>query len=366
MCNSFEKIFEVIIMGGGIIQIASYGAQDVFLTGNPQITFFKMIYRRHTNFAIETIRHSFEGTADFDKTVVCSVPRNGDLAYRMYVRVKLSSAGRGLCDLRRLLKSVELEIGGQRIDKQYYHWQAAWHYLTYQTYQKKSLKVMTETTGDSNDYYYLPLDFWFCRNPGLSLPLIALQYHEVKIRVELEESAKIYDNGAGRSGSTNNSICINNADSAASIESLELMIDYVFLDADERRRFSQTPHEYLIEQVQHTGIEPIEISDNKTTQSINLRYNHPVKELVWCLSTENGYFNQTFGGAVANTTTNNVYFDSAKLILNGQDRFKEETGDYFSIVQPFQHHTGIDATLRGSNFTKSRLSTNTIILKENC
>ena len=130
-------------MGGGLMQLVAYGAQDIYLTGNPQITFFKVVYRRHTNFSMEAIPQVFDGTFGFGKTVVCTVPRNGDLVHRMYVKVGLSTAGSAAnTDYRGLLKSVELEIGGQRIDKQYYKWQVCWQDLTYGQSQVNAMAVM--------------------------------------------------------------------------------------------------------------------------------------------------------------------------------------------------------------------------------
>ena len=305
-------------MGGGFMQLVAYGAQDIYLTGNPQITFFKVVYRRHTNFSMEAIPQVFDGTFGFGKTVVCTVPRNGDLVHRMYVKVGLSTAaGAAATDYRGLLKSVELEIGGQRIDKQYYKWQVCWQDLTYGQSQVNAMAAMAglATTPAANTFVYLPLDFWFCRNPGCALPLIALQYHEVKVRVELDTLANI-------------KLVTNPSTDASSavISSGDLLVDYIYLDTDERRRFAQVSHEYLIEQVQFTGAESVSAGSNK----VNLHFNHPVKELVWYM----GPLNSGVDGNVS-------YVSAAKLQLNGHDRFKEETGDYFAHVQRFQHHTGV-------------------------
>ena len=161
----------------------------------------------------------------------------------------------------------------------------------------------TVTANEANRLY-VPLQFWFCRNPGLALPLIALQYHEVKVNVEFNAASKI---------ATAN---------APAMTSASLYVDYIYLDTDERRRFAQVSHEYLIEQVQHTGVEALSASANK----VRLNFNHPVKELVW--GTEGATF-----GAWQSSTTN------AKLQLNGHDRFAQRDGDYFRLVQPYQHHT---------------------------
>ena len=102
------------------MQLVAYGAQDVFLTGNPQITFFKIVYRRHTNFAVESIEQTFNGTADFSRKVSCTISRNGDLITKMYLRVTLSAGNSGDANKRwawvsrvghALIDNVELEVG---------------------------------------------------------------------------------------------------------------------------------------------------------------------------------------------------------------------------------------------------------------
>ena len=309
-------------MGGGLMQLVAYGAQDVYLTGNPQITFWKVTYRRHTNFAMESIEQTFNGQADFGRRVQCTVSRNGDLAYRTYLQVTLpeinqSDAASGTQVFARwldnpgeqLVSMVEVEIGGQRIDRQYGDWMHIWNQLTLTSEQEAGYhKMIGQTTqltylcdpgfaqvatacGAANvpeavcaprqalpeTTLYIPLQFWFCRNPGLALPLIALQYHEVKINIEirpLDECLFAVTGVAAAAGST--SVKVANA-YAKSLVAASLYVDYVFLDTDERRRMAQNPHEYLIEQLQFTGDESIGSSSNK----IKLNFNHPCKELVF-------------------------------------------------------------------------------------
>ena len=270
-------------MGGGLMQLVAYGAQDVYLTGNPQITFFKVVYRRHTNFSMESIEQTFNGTAGFGRKVTCTVSRNGDLIHRVYLQVTTpavtaatSTSFRWLNWLGHVLvKNVEVEIGGQRIDKHYGDWLHIWNELTQTAGHQLgyanmvgNVPVLTQATPAASvvpsTVLYVPLQFWFCRNPGLALPLIALQYHEVKLNVEFRAKAECYHE-AGTGGSTVN-------DFTAS-----LWVDYVYLDTDERRRFAQISHEYLIEQLQFTGDESVSTTSNK----IKLAFNHPCKELVW-------------------------------------------------------------------------------------
>jgi hypothetical protein len=440
------------------MQLVAYGAQDIYLTGNPQITFFKVVYRRHTNFSMESIEQTFNGSADFGKKVTCTISRNGDLIHRVYLQATLP---RVTCEKQTdkfrwlnyvghvLVKNVEVEIGGQRIDKHYSDWLHIWNELT-QTAEKQAgyanmvgnvprLTQWIQGGGDEvafnapcdinaciPDYtLYIPLQFWFCRNPGLSLPLIALQYHEVKINIEFREARDCY----AAHGTYENTV--------PSLRSASLYVDYIYLDTDERRRFAQVSHEYLIEQLQFTGEETVVSTSNK----IKLNFNHPCKELVWVVqpdsnvqrsvgtSTEAGHvahggqqwFNYTdsydysyftgnpqsqygtMGGdgwmdawpVLGNTPATGVnatpeeaavsatratglghddansgaealqmghdnwasmsrdhlpLFDSgancvysAKLQLNGHDRFSERDGRYFNYVQPYQHHTRIPA-----------------------
>ena len=453
-------------MGGGLMQLVAYGAQDVYLTGNPQITFFKTTYRRHTNFAMESIEQTFNGQADFGRRVTCTISRNGDLAYRTYLQVTLPEINQDLASTdvyarwldfpgHQLIHQVEVEIGGQRIDRHYGDWMHIWTQLTMDKNQERGLHKMlgntTQLTFVTDPNYadvdgpcdsdaprqvcaprnalpettlYVPLQFWFCCNPGLALPLIALQYHEVKINLDLRPIDEclwaVSAMDWGQSGSVKVSGAYNQSLVAAS-----LYVDYIYLDSDERRRMAQNAHEYLIEQLQFTGDESVGSSSNK----IKLNFNHPVKELIWvvqpdahvdyCASLEGGQtlfktfgaqpFNYTdavdalpnslsaFGGpvgvqgstafinnglladpAAADVTAATSWFSgagglgsgdvevsavsdagtfvlaetsldmhcwgenpvvTAKLQLNGQDRFSEREGTYFDLVQPWQHHT---------------------------
>lgn len=298
------------------MQLVAYGAQDVYLTGNPQITYFKNVHRRHTNFSMESIEQTFNGTADFGKRISCTISRNGDLIHKMYVQVDLPNHGAGYMKNVgfHLLQSVELEIGGQQIDKQLSEWMYVWNELTMKEEHKDGFANMIGEDGATTGKLFIPLQFWFCRNAGLCLPLIALQYHDVRINIELRESNKLTKDG--------NSV-------GTTIEKCILWVDYIYLDTDERRRFAQSSHEYLIEQVQHTGVSTV--TAGKHNERLN--FNHPVKELIWAIREDdtNG-LGLTFD---ADGTT------KAKLLLNGHERFKERSGAYFNLVQPYQCHTRV-------------------------
>jgi hypothetical protein len=338
-------------MAGGLMQLVAYGAQDVYLTGNPKVTFFQAVYKRHTNFAMENIEQTVNGTAADSGRVSVTVARNGDLIADMYVELTAKQAFAKDEDAwvaESAISTVELSIGGQRIDKHYQKWWRLYAELYMDEAKKLNYGKMTSATVD-NEKVYLPLIFFFNRNPGLALPLIALQYHEVRIDFDL---SSVY---------------------GTNFDSFKVWGNYIYLDTEERRRFAQKGHEYLIEQVQHTGADSLAAAGS--TKQIRLSYNHPVKELVWCATQAAGVTgdaNQLWnftdtpitvsslmsadvdsnvsiapGAAGAPVLIGDVQFDeqtsgpldSFKLVLNGQDRFKEQGGKYFNTVQPFVHHS---------------------------
>ena len=343
------------------MQLVAMGAQDVYLTGNPQITFFKVVYRRHTNFSKECIAQQFNGTANFGSSLTCTLARNGDLVQEIYLKAVLgietaaiaNEAFHRLEDMTNLIETVEVEIGGQKIDKHYSAWLDIYNELfetshDYRTVMSTKVNTVAETSATSGTAtVYLPLRFWFNRNPGLALPLIALQYHEVKINLKLNSAGKFFgvssDTAPNRDG----------ADSASdvpavavdklklSLTSADLLVNYVYLDTDERRRFAQVSHEYLIEQVQHTGVE--------SEATIDMSFNHPVKALFWS------------GKA----------WDKVKLQLNGHDRAAEQEHDYYHLVQPYEcglGHSGkqMNATRGWDTVSGGRATASTVGMYSFC
>ena len=362
-------------MGGGLLQLVAYGAQDVYLTGNPQITFFKVVYRRHTNFSMESILQTFNGNPVLGNRVTTQISRNGDLLHKLYLNIGFTlpqAADEKKTYLQpffgyKMLKNIELEIGGQRIDKQYGEWMYIWNELTLPEGKKDGFYKMVGGQKYNAPLEYntalsdgsahsvslnIPLEFWFCRNVGLALPLIALQYHEVKINLEFNNVAEIWaENTADKSATSHTATPgADVADNAKSLTnfSCDLWADYIFLDTDERRRFAQMSHEYLIEQVQFTGTENASASE----KSYRLSFNHPVKELIWAVKptgTNINWNNFADNDANSNTSESSNCVESAKLMLNGNDRFASRPGDYFSLVQPYQHHTNIPMSNPGIN-----------------
>jgi hypothetical protein len=392
-------------MSGGLMQLVAYGAQDMYLTGNPEITFFKVVYRRHTNFAIESIEQTFNGTATFGRqNVTCQISRNGDLIWKTYVQatlpqVKLSDATQDASATFRwlnwpghnLISKVKLEVGGQKIDEQYGDWMHIWNELSLPTGKQRGYARMVGNipelvnllssagedcddvcTADGNSQpvtsaavrkcapaytMYIPLEFFYCRNPGLALPLIALQYHEVKVLVDF---ARVED--MCWASNSNIYTYVQNQ----GLQACSLFVDYIYLDTDERRKMAQQTHEYLIEQLQFTGEESI----TATANQIRMNFNHPVKFLAWVVQRDdfvgcnaaavNQYhgkqpFNYTdfWDTAVLDSGYSHTLVEgaagvnpvvSALIKLNGHDRFQERTGDYFNLVQPYQHFTNVPTT----------------------
>lgn len=448
-------------MAGGIIQLAAYGIQDVYLTGDPQITFFKIIYRRHTNFAMESIPQYFDKKASFGETVTCTLSRNGDLAYRTYLYVTLPTVPRFYNQTTNsfddtvqfawaknigyaMIKTMDIEIGGQRIDKQYGEWLHIWNEVS----GNKTDRGLDLMIGNIPDLYefstskskytlFIPLNFWFCRNNGLSLPLIGLQFNEVKINIQFRNANECYivvpshqyeivedicsftkgdiikqtqngttienyfiendpisktikylkinnlsnsftsatilkssfrnsngvinnteynsavanpDSGQNLSYRINNGInyCTpapNKKETALSYYSNTqfsfiqafLLVDYIYLDNDERLRFARSNHEYLIEQIQIAADETI----TSNNVSLKLSLNHPCKSIYWVCQLD--YFRHPILNDRFNYTT--VYKNGESLIrksvllLNGQQRFAEREANYFNWVQPYQHHS---------------------------
>ena len=367
-------------MPGGLLQLVAYGAQDVYLTGNPQITFFKVVYRRHTNFAIESIEQTFNGSTNIGSTSVnVQITRNGDLINRIYFKGKIKNNGSTDAALvpyygLRLIKNVLLQIGSQTIDKHYSEWMYIWNELSMpigkrEGYHKmvggnkrNSSTIIKRDGGEK--IIYVPLEFWFCRNVGLALPLIALQYHEVKISMEFCTVNELVDDNA-YNYSYDVTTGVKEAQPNSShgsreivLEDAEMWVDYIFLDTDERRRFAQLSHEYLIEQLQFTGSEKITQGGSETMRSVKINFNHPCKELFWVIKPDQDGIYKPYWNNFTNNAKNELYnvldyvddvlisgsvnIDNpvtlARIQLNGADRFSERPGNYFSVIQPYQHH----------------------------
>jgi hypothetical protein len=364
--------------GGGLLQLVAQGKQDVFLTGNPQVSFFKMVYRRHTNFATESQAMYFDGTPNFGQRITCLVPRRGDLLGPIYLDVTLPRLTRNDASNtavsyvngigNALIQEITFEVGEQEIDRQTGTWMDIWTQLTTPAGQRDAYnsligRVDTYTppnlipgTNSPGLRLMVPLQFFFCRNPGLYLPLLALQYHPIRINITLAPLSKLYYNPAPPPPIPDVTCPPDAATylNPASITNIMLWGDYVYLDSEERRRFVSTSHEYLIEQVQYTP--PMSVLARQQTVNVKVDFNHPIKEFIFVAQRDYmqqinepfNYSNLAIGEDTAGSTLSTYLNDdqprtdlisTAVLQLDGYDRFQVRDAEYFSTYQPYRYHT---------------------------
>jgi hypothetical protein len=424
--------------GGGLLQLVAQGKQDVFLTGNPQVTWFKFVYRRYTNFAIESQRMYFDGTPNFGQKISCLVPRNGDLLGPVFLKITLpqlyyangQKVGYVNSPGHALIQEISVQVGEQEIDKQTGQWMEIWSSLTVDASQRVGFDEMTGTrpgypfidvsnnafdvsganptlppymfsrqngnplvdiSGVSvdpiankikpnntvytsapyqagrypRDYddpimgpvtLYIPLRFWFNKNPGTYLPLLAMQYHPVRINVTLAPLQSMFYASALYNTERPGAPQVVNAGLSVQPAQLDIQLwgDYVFLDVPERRRFVSSALEYLIEQVQYTP--PLAIPAKSANATLSLNFNHPIKEFIWVFQrnimiNRHEYFNWSSLGFYEIMMNQNNGLPAppkrqdllvnARIQLDGQDRFDARDPVYFRLVQPFQRHTTI-------------------------
>ena len=344
-------------MAGGLLQIVASGAQDVYLTGNPQITFFKVVYRRHTNFSIESIQQFFrnENNLDFGKSTYSVLERKADLMSGAVLEVTLPALEQtnnnesnstfvnwvnGIGNA--ILKSVQVKIGGYTIDTQSGEWMdinsqynvtqdKRGAYDEMLGYRETNVNILAK----DNLTLHIPLNFWF-NNPGLALPIEALQYHDVEIYFNFANLADMIVSDV-----TITNPFEKNKNKSATFLECKLYVDYIYLDTDEKRRIMQSSHEYLIEQVQMLNYEEIR---TPVATKIDLFLKHPVKSLYWVISNDQytttgsiGNNNQPLNYDAINTIDNKDTFKAMKLLFNGSDRFTERPAKYFRLTQPFQY-----------------------------
>jgi len=358
--------------GGGLLQLVANGKQDVFLTGNPQISFFKMVYRRYTNFAIESQPMYFDGTANFGQRISCLIPRRGDLLGKIYLEVLLPQLVDTSSNLpvsyvngigNALIQEITFEVGEQEIDRQTGEWMQIWEQLTTPSSQQDALNNMIGTVSSvyTPPYnipgplspglqLYVPLQFYFCRNPGLYLPLLALQYHPIRINITIAPLNNLFYNA----NLATNPKCTTSYINPVNITSMMLWGDYVYLDVEERRRFVAKSHEYLIEQIQYTPL--ISVTPFQSQVNIQTDFNHPIKEFIFVCQRDfmdqvNEPFNfsslatnerldvSAIGQYLLPGQTRTDLIATALLQLDGYDRFQVRDAPYFRLLQPYDHHT---------------------------
>ena len=365
-------------MTGGLLVLAAYGAQDIYLTGNPQITFFTAVYRRYTNFSILPINQYFTGNIDFGQKVYCQIERIGDLMASTFLVLDLPSLenyayndeNENLVEFywvnaigHSIIKIVDIEIGGNVIDRQYGIWMEIWSELTVPLNKRDGFNEMIGKTdtpinlnNNKNLKLYVPLQFWFCNNIGLSLPLISLQSQEVRINVSLRNYSELIISSSGDLiGASPNKEIITLTDG-------HLQVDYIFLEENERKIFTKNNLQYLIEQVQvyatsltSNGLRQDPTNPSKSIriadldQIINLNFNHPVKEIIWVLQNSDVLTTYPYGGNEWFNFSSQSYkngqingsdtISKAKFVLEGQDLTDYMDNIYYRTVIPYQRHT---------------------------
>ena len=332
-------------MTGGLLQLSAVGKQDIFLIGRPQFNWFKKVYRRYINFALEEIRQSTVGEINFGKRFHANISRSGDLVTGVALSFKLPAltipAGSTYVGwtnnlAHALVKEAELEIGGNRIDKLYSVWMDIWDELTTTEDKRDGINRIlgkfetaseVETNATEETDYYLPFPFWFYTEPALALPLLALQYHEVKVTIQLREFSEVvvFD------GPT--------APDAVNIISGGIFVQYVFLEDTERAKWAQNSHTYLITQVQQSDPQTIgAIGSSESNYKTRLAFNHVVKELVWVLvETDSIDNNDYFNYSRRSDTSEQI--NKARILVDGDERLEIRDEKYFRLIQPIRFHT---------------------------
>jgi len=341
-------------MTGGLLQIVASGAQDVYLTGNPQITFFKVVYRRHTNFSLESIQQFFrnENNLDFGKSTYSVLERKADLMSGVVLELTLPALDQNQNSAtfvnwvngigNAIIKSVQVKIGGYTVDTQSGEWMdinsqynvsqdKRGAYDEMLGYRQTDINILAK----DDLTLHIPLHFWF-NNPGLALPIEALQYHDVEIYFNFANLADMVVSDVPLSNP------LASRGGTAKFLDCKIYVDYIYLDTDEKRRIVQSSHEYLIEQVQMLNAE--EIHSNDTSRKIDLFLKHPVKSLYWVISNDQytttgttGKNNQPLNYDAINTIDNKDTFKVMRLLFNGSDRFTDRPAKYFRLTQPFQY-----------------------------
>jgi len=364
---------------GGLLQLVATGRQDVYLSGNPQTTFFKQVYRRHTNFSMETQRIPFDTGVDFNKLITVTIPRNGDLLSQLFLEIELPQItpagpvkpgmtpptlaptdyativpavswvnGVGFA----MIDYISVWIGQQEIDRQYGEFLYLWTRLTTPGSKKDGVNFMTgtqevynNTTQEGPLRLFVPLYFWFCKNPGLALPLLALQATPIKLYIKLKNGADmVYSNVLEQAVLSEQCPPATLMTSPPVITEMTLWGDYIYLDTEERRRFVSSKHEYLIDQVQQQ--KRFSVPKNAKSTTVPLTFNHPMKEMIWVFNQDrmldaHEYFNYGSRMLTEYGIPNSDLISSALFQFDGYDRFEEQSAQYFRLMQPYQRHTAI-------------------------
>lgn len=306
---------------GGLTQLIATGIQDVFLTGDPQRSLWKRNLVRRTNFAIESIESTV--TLAYDTPTMITIARKGDLVKSCVLEITMMKSNiASFYPVEQFIKSITVVVGGQDIE--IIDDAATWLRIRDETFNdveirsanQRMLNFAPDDVAGSVRTFYLDLPLFFTKYLSTALPLVALQYHEVQLRI-------VYNNPANIPGID-----------AAYTPTVRFYADYVFLDRPERAHFAQAPHEYMIEQLQTFKADPI-IQTNTTSQTVTLPFNHPVRYIMWVYQSNiHGIY--TTGKTPFESNDAYAPLNNAKIQANGVDRFTSRPGSYFNLVQPTQ------------------------------
>lgn len=404
---------------GALMDLVAKGVQDLPTIGNPQTTYFRQAYKRHTNFSKNSIQVSLDGGTNFGTKITCKIPRSGDLLYNLILELDFPElVGSGSDNLHEIqyipnvgfaaIEYVEFKINGQTIDKQYGEWMYIWSQLSHSFDKRTTYDYMTKSSAQNGPFTaYVPLQLWFCRNYGSALPLVALQYHDVELDIQLRPLSELYNFGdyyyydltntggnVYQKGSTGltfvndvdgktlvytlsngtvgeetitytspTTITLTSAPEAtltgayikptytltntsAQYSDIRLYADFIFLDTYEQKYFAQQDHRYLIEQIQYNEGESV--SANSTSLNMKIRFNLPVKELIWIKQINDNVANNLQFNF---ESTPDQYYelptdDITRFTIqyNNEERINERNGEYFRLLQPLEHHTNVPRT----------------------
>jgi hypothetical protein len=306
--------------GGALMQLAAVGAQDEALHSCAGVTFWRQRYSRHTSFALEAIKQTFSGNTSFGSTASVTLARNGDLVSGLVLEITLKRGGTGtpFYPAEHLLRRVDLEIGGQRVDQLSGTWLRLYDELyrnvdAREGYRRCAHFADGEPVGTVKTFY-VSLPFWFAaRDPAAALPLVALQYHDVTLTFEFESSVPGVD--------------------PSFQPHVALWADYVYLDAPERVWFVRNELQYLIEQTQRVS-QSVVVGPARRQHVVDLPFNHPCKYLAWVLRP--GEQSHAFTASGVGLESREVYgpVAEAAVLLNGTERFRPRRGSYFRSQHP--------------------------------
>ena len=324
---------------GGILALVAKGHQDVFMTDSPEITYFRQTYKRHTNFAMCTLTKIMDTSANFGTTSECVLPRTGDLVHKAYLQIEIPKLGAGYKWVENLGHSlinwIEVHIGGHKVDHHSGEWLEIYKQLHTRSFNiEQCYDNMLGNLTQLNEGYdekecmilYVPLRFWFNRFVSQCLPLISLQYHEVKIVVNFRKLSELVIS----ENCTEPDCCVK-------LKSVNLLLEYMYLDTDERRRFATKPYNILLEQIQQQSFN---IHLNKFN-NLSLNLNNNVKALIWTVQPSKNINDKNY---FLYTRDDISLMKSASIQLNGTDFVTGLPSNYFGLVQPYERFTSVPNT----------------------